>query len=133
MDQQSTSKNVLVRGSRAAMWGLLILPMLLACGPVEETLPAELLGTWTTEDPSYEGRFMQIFKDRIYFGTGQGDPSPNSIIAVSTDYQDNLAICTIDYQEPDGDEYRLLLRYHHSEDELQLANRRRVTWTRVKT
>jgi len=126
-------KNLFGYWSKAAIWSLLMLPMLLACGTVQETLPAELLGTWTTEDPSYEDRFMQIFKDRIYFGTGQGDPSPNSIIAVSTEYQDDSAVCTIDYQEPDGDEYRLLLRYRFSEDELQLANRSRVTWTRVKT
>ena len=76
---------------------------------------------------------MQIFRDRIYFGTGEGDPSPNAIIAVSTEYRDDQAICTIDYREPDGDEYRLLLRYHFSEDELRLANRSRVIWTRVAT
>lgn len=118
---------------RAPVWALLMFAVLLACGTVEETLPAELLGTWASDDPSYEGRFMQIFKDRIYFGTGEGEPRPNSIIAVSTEYQDDLAICTIDYQEPSGDEYRLRLRYRFSEDTLRLANRSRVTWKRMET
>ena len=127
------SKSLFVDSPKAAIWSLLMLSMLLACGTVQETLPAELLGTWTTEDPSYEGRFMQIFKDQISFGTGEGQPIPNEIIAVSTEYEDDSAICTIDYQEPGGDEYRLLLRYRFSEDDVRLANRSRVTWTRVKT
>lgn len=126
-------KSLFLVWPKTALSSLLLLSMILACSSVQETLPAELLGTWTTQDPSYEDRFMQIFKDRIYFGTGQDDPSPNAIIAVSTEYQDDLAICTIDYQEPDGDEYRLLLRYHFSEDELQLANRSRVIWKKVVT
>lgn len=118
---------------RAPVWLLLMLSVFLACTIAQETLPAELLGIWTTDDPSYEGRFMQIFKDRIYFGTGEDEPTANSIIAVSTEYQDDLAICTIDYQEPDGDEYRLRLRYRFSDDALRLANRSRVTWKRMET
>jgi len=133
MVHRSAHRYGIAHWPKAAIWSLLIVPILLACGTVQESLPAELRGTWTTADPSYEGRFMRIFKDRIYFGTGQGEPHPNSIIAVSTEYQNDLAICTIDYQETDGDEYRLLLRYQFSDDELQLANRGRVTWARVAT
>ena len=133
MVRRSPSSYVIVNWPRAAIWSWLMMSMLVSCSTVQESLPAELLGTWTTEDPSYEDRFIQIFRDRIYFGTGQDEPDPNAIVAVSTEYRDDLAICTIDYREPDGDEYRLLLRYQFSEDELRLANRARVIWTRVAT
>lgn len=49
-----------------------------ACGGSPE-VPAELIGTWRTESPPYEGRTFEISPDTIRFDTGGGELTAHPI------------------------------------------------------
>jgi hypothetical protein len=48
----------------------LALAAALACA--REGVPVELIGRWTTDDPRYADRALEIDAERIAFGTGPG-------------------------------------------------------------
>jgi hypothetical protein len=120
-----------VRRSLTPALGLLV--VVLTCGQIEETVPSELLGTWTTDHPLYRGRFMEFRPDRIYFGTGEGEPNANPVVSVRRQSTDGQVSFTVDYVTPEGGQQQLLLRYDPGIGELKLANRDQVPWRKRVT
>jgi hypothetical protein len=49
-----------------------VLALVAALACVREGVPAELIGRWTTDDPRYADRSLEIDADRLAFGIGAG-------------------------------------------------------------
>jgi hypothetical protein len=52
---------------------LVLLALLAALACAREQVPPELIGRWTTDDPRYADRALEIGTKRISFGIGSGE------------------------------------------------------------
>lgn len=51
---------------------LLVAAVLVACGPKQENgVPTDLCGRWTTSEPKYHDRYLEIRSDRLIWGVGE--------------------------------------------------------------
>jgi hypothetical protein len=73
---------------------------LTACGsPDAVRLPAALIGTWTTNNPDYEGRFFTLTPDRITLGVGDGVTESYRIVAVRETRDKEGLLYTMEYAD----------------------------------
>jgi len=101
-----------------------------ACEKPETTIPQQILGTWSTSDPPYEGRFMRLAVNQVSFGSSDTAPTNHRVVAVRSDRMDQITCFAIDYLSPDQEIYTLNLKFYRGSDELRLANRQAPVWTR---
>jgi hypothetical protein len=96
-----------------------------ACSRGPSTLPPELLGTWQTSAPQYDGRYLELRPQLIIFGTGSGAPEEHALANVEVRSAGlGTTHYTIHYRAEDG--AILTLELDHSAgppDTLRLSNR----------
>ena len=112
---------------------VLSLLVLLACPEVQETVPPQLRGTWVAQGELYEGRVMEIGRQKIAFDSGAGEPAIHEIRGVLTERLEGETRFSLDYVMDNGGEYRLHLIVDHVSGELRLAGRGQVVWNREAT
>lgn len=120
-----------------ARHALLLVPlviMLAGCkAPMVKTLPAEIVGRWTTGEPQYRSRSMTLEPEQITFGLG--GLAPDKVEQVETvrmaqkqgeiEYLINLKAAD---QTPDS----FVVRFRpENGGELRLRNQSKVVWTRA--
>jgi len=114
---------------------LLAALLLVACAPEPSKPPSEIVGTWVTDAPRYEGRHFEVRDDAIVFGTGRFSASlRHSLVSVETEPEpgpDGWIPCVLHYREPDGAVSDLVLSYR-VKPRLQLRfEHRKGIWTRL--
>ena len=103
---------------------------LLATGCAEEmTLPEELIGTYTTSDPRYADRYLEMTADEVVFGLGAAGSSRHLIKSVLREEdQEGKTLYTLAYAGDGGTDP---LRFFYDEErkgEIVLRNQAAVTW-----
>jgi hypothetical protein len=93
-------------------------------------VPAELNGTWRTEDARYQGKFLQF--DGKYITTGLGEeqlPKVELITHLEVRHEGPGITCVIDARDQQGNTERLTVMYSPQDGgELRLSNPRQVLW-----
>jgi hypothetical protein len=111
---------------------LLMLPVLLGCGPEKtKTIPEELLGTWKTSDPKYADTYLELKRDTIVFGLAEGPPKVHSVLAVEKSREKGNLLYGIEYQGEERESYKFSFYYDASGGgTLQWKNQPGIAWTK---
>ena len=94
-----------------------------------EVMPTEVLGQWTTTDPRYADRGLEVSRDAVVFGLGPGQPPRRGRIVSLRSWQEGLVeVVRIEYDAGEGAETMELLMV--GPDSMRLRNPREVLWTK---
>lgn len=98
--------------------------------PRQVRVPPQLVGTWTTTDPQYMNRSLDIGQESITFGTGPGTEATGFVEDVRFSAADGKPLYTISYSSPDGPGR---LSFYYGEDgkqTIRLRNQEQIVWKR---
>ena len=97
-----------------------------------EVLPAELVGTWRTEDPRYATRFFEIKDDQVLFQTGEGviDFTVHTIRRTTAVSDEIGLLYTFEYTV-EGDEQTFGFYYDAPSGVVTLRNQPQMEWRRA--
>jgi len=99
---------------------------------LSQTLPAELVGLWTTADPSYSDRYLELQPDTITFGTGGTSSIKYSIIGVARPEAGEDEAYEIHFRGVDGAKFSREIVLAGSGDNLFFRSQPEVVWTPFK-
>jgi hypothetical protein len=118
--------------SKGILIALLMLPVLLGCGPEKtKTIPEDLLGTWKTSEPKYADTFIELMRDSIIFGLAEGPPRVHPVLAVEKLREKGNLLYTIRYQDEERESYNFSFYYDPSGGgTLQWKNQPGILWTK---
>jgi hypothetical protein len=114
----------------------LLLPLLLLLAGCDwrgsQTLPAQMVGDWRTDEPRYHGRLMRLETDRITFVLGGVVPDNTELIEnVRMASSSNPTDYTLHLKARDGTEESIVLQFTpQNGGELRLNSQSKVVWKR---
>ena len=112
-------------------WTSVALFALLGCeGEKLASSPPELIGIWTADAEGWEGRFLDIRSDSVVFGSGEDNPTPDSLVEVIQEVVDGEPSYIFVCRSLDGNEFRLPVLFEPLSRALRLKNRPRIRWYR---
>jgi hypothetical protein len=91
-------------------------------------IPDNLVGVWETSAMKYKDRFLEIKKDVVIFGTGDGNQSIQPIRKVKAERQDQQDLYTVSYLDDDGGENSFSFFYDPAGDAIRLKNQEDIEW-----
>jgi hypothetical protein len=106
----------------------LIVVWIAACKPATSRLSEELGGVWTTSEPKYAGRFLQLAGERIVFGTAEGYVSVYTITAIRESPQADGLLYTITYASEDMRDYQWSFVYDRERAVIWFNNQQDIVW-----
>jgi hypothetical protein len=114
---------------------VLLLTLLVGCGPESSrTVPAELLGRWTTSAPKYADTFFELRPDTLLLGLAGGQIETRSITKVEKLPQAGETLFTVYYadpMDPQHTEYRLAFFFEAGAGGVvRWKNQTGIAWTR---
>jgi len=121
---------------------LAILTPLLHNPPRNNTAPSYLLGTWRSNTPGYEDRYMLFSERNLAFGTGGFEGEAYIIAEVETEpvgeevpgAPSDMTLVTIRYMKTDKLEYGLSFYYKAKPVEtITFKNQENLKWTKKET
>lgn len=94
-------------------------------------LPRQLVGVWTTDDPRYKDRFLELSQAFVIIVTGRNDPSSVQLIdRVETTQQGSEMLLTVYSTDRSGGQYTMNLRFNpENGGELRFSNQSQI-WKR---
>ena len=115
---------------------LIMLGVVAGCGPVDQVIPmpSPLVGTWTTDDARYEGRFFELTRTALVIGTGDGRAKRYPIATVLlTDDEQGRAVHVVEYV--DGATTHSMAFYFSSaepEGTVRMKNQPTIVWRKSR-
>jgi len=114
---------------------MLLLGLLVGCGPeTTRTVPAELLGRWTTSAPKYADTFFELQPDTLLLGLAGGEIGTRPIAKVEKLTQGGETLFTVYYMDPLDTkrvEYKLAFFFDAGAGGVvRWKNQREIAWTR---
>ena len=97
-----------------------------------KTLPAELVGLWTTADPNYSDRYLELQPDTITFGTGGTSSIKYSIIGVVRPEAGEGEAYEIHFRGVNGTKFSREIVLSGSGEKLFFRSQPDVVWTPFK-
>jgi hypothetical protein len=93
-----------------------------------DTVPAELVGSWRTDDPRYKGRYLELTPDALILRASAREGTEYAVRRVQRRQiaQGSQYVLTA-YSERSG-EYSLTLEYREAEHTIALGNPAHVLW-----
>ncbi len=120
----------MMSGRHALPLALLILGALSvpACGGSRDSVPAEIIGKWTTTEARYADRYVEITSTQITFGTGGTGRTRNAVKGVRQTPDSRGTRFSIEYEGAVGEieSFAFIL----DGDSLRLANQPGFAWSR---
>lgn len=100
--------------------------------PPLKTLPADIVGHWTTSEPRYRTRSMALEPEQITFGLGGLEPDKvEQVEAVSMAQRQNETEYVIKLKAADQTPDSVVVQFRpENGGELRLKNQSKVVWTR---
>lgn len=100
----------------------------------DKTLPEQLYGIWETDEPRYQGCYLEIRKESLIFHTIEGDSVLNWVTKIETVPEPDKTLFNIYYEDREGLDYLLSLYYIETEDRdiIQFKNQDQIEWTKRK-
>jgi hypothetical protein len=106
-----------------------LLAFLAALACAREQVPPELIGRWTTDDPRYADRALEIGTVRISFGTGPGQRETYFVQGIERESEPELGTLYRLYYDLPGESERTLELRVPQANQLRIENRSQL-WTR---
>ncbi len=97
------------------------------------TLPSDLVGTWRTNHPKYQGLYFQLEKDRLAYSTASGSVENYEISKYEKleSGRKSKRSSHVVYARRDGQELKLALEYEPIDGGiLRFKNQPQIPWTR---
>lgn len=109
-----------------------VLILLLVCAACQRSKPApsEILGTWQTDDPRYNGKFLRFDEDFLVLGLGEDVvPKPEHIEHITVSHEGIATIYLIEARDQDRALDRITVEYSpQNGGELRLSNPHQIVW-----
>jgi hypothetical protein len=112
---------------RAVCAGFALLAVF-ACA--REGVPTDLIGRWTTEDPRYVGRVLEIGSERLAFGIGPGSRITYRVQGIERDVDPATGTLYRVYYDAPGEPERALQVQLPTPGRLRIENHSEL-WTRA--
>jgi hypothetical protein len=97
------------------------------------TVPGELCGTWTTNDPRYEGRSLEFAASgAMRIGTGDGNIDSYTIWDIESEPEASFVRYEVTYLNPEAQEYTLHFYYDSFDGGIIRFINRELKWRRQK-
>jgi hypothetical protein len=114
---------------------VLLLGLLVGCGPEStRTVPAELLGRWTTSVPKYADTFFELQRDTLILGLAGGRTEVRSVARVEKVLEGGQPLFTVYYLDPSDPkrtEFKLAFFFEAAAGGVvRWKNQREIVWTR---
>ena len=102
---------------------------LLSCRQPPAAISDALIGVWKTADGRYAGRYLEITKTSIVFGTGEEDSVAYALTGMEKTRDGDTETYTLRYTNPEGLVYELPLSFDATKtDVIRLSHQREVAW-----
>lgn len=97
------------------------------------TAPSDLVGVWKTSDPKYAGRFFEIKRDVVIFGTGEGNADIHTIFKIEKVREAAGILYTIFYVNRDGRQDGFSFYYDPANrGVIRLKHQRTIAWMKER-
>lgn len=95
-------------------------------------LPEEVAGVWTTNEPRYQGRFLELYSTFVIIGAGTNDvPKVQVIDSVKQQQSGNVTSYAVHSTDLDGNEYDMTLLFDPTHGgEIHFNNQGNIIWRR---
>ncbi len=101
-----------------------------AGGGGQQTIPADVQGTWVTSDSMYADRFFSLDADRIVVGLGGGRSDAHMISGVRRELQDDGRVLYVVVYWSEGADQEFAFYYDARRDVVTPKNQELLEWTR---
>jgi hypothetical protein len=108
--------------------GVYFAPQLAGSGAV----PAELVGSWTTNDLRYEGRYLELTRDSLILRASANEATGYAVRRVQHRQIAQGSTYVITAYSERGGEYALTLEYRDAQQTIALGHPARVLWHRAR-
>ena len=115
--------------------GIVIFVALLVFFPKKPTpLPDELVGVWTTSQPKYADRYLDLTKATIIFGTGKESIDTNFISNVEKTPHDETILYTVYFHRVGGPEDKVSFYYDAGNGAIiRFKNQKHIEWKKANS
>jgi hypothetical protein len=93
-------------------------------------LPEELAGIWTTSAPKYGGRFFELSRVTIIFGTGGDRIAVYFVKKTEESVSDKRILYTVHGRNREGLEDEFSFYYNTVDRTIRLKNQKSIVWTK---
>ena len=98
-----------------------------------KTVPDSLVGVWTTPDPRYADRFLDLGRGSVTFGQGHGAQSVYAVSSVEWITDHGQSLFTIHYETEDGTDASLSFYHVPLDGTLVFRNQPQIHWFRKRS
>jgi hypothetical protein len=95
-----------------------------------DTVPDSLLGVWTTPDPHYADRFLELRPSSVIFGLGEYGETTHPVSSVEWASDDGKSLFTVRYEAEDGGKTAMEFYHLPLDGVLVFKNRLQTYWLR---
>ena len=88
----------------------------------------DMVGVWKTSDKKYEDRFIELKKEAVIFGQGDGNERVQSIQKVTVDRQKGKELYTVHYLDDQGDKDSISFYYDSVGGIIRLKHQEGIEW-----
>ena len=97
-----------------------------------DAVPAELVGSWTTDDPRYEGRSLELTPDELILRASAREGTEYTVRRVQRRQIAQGSAYVISGYSERGGEYTLTLEYSEAEHTIAQGKPARALWYRAR-
>jgi hypothetical protein len=97
-----------------------------------DAVPAELVGSWTTDHPGYYGRHLELTPDALIVRASVREAMEYAVRRVDRRQIPQGSAYIISAHSERGGDYTLLLEYHKAENTIAVGKPVRVLWRRER-
>jgi len=95
--------------------------------------PENLIGKWTTAEPRYKDRFLELTKITFTYGLGGDKIDVYFISSMEKNLEGNNILYTINYKSTDGLEFTRSFYYESANGGvIKFKNQKNIEWTKEK-
>jgi hypothetical protein len=77
----------------------------------DNTIPPQLIGMWTADDPKYEGRYMKFTDNFLIFGIGDGREVSHYVEKIEAEQAGEGTSYSFHYRDSEGEKWTLNFIY----------------------
>jgi len=104
-----------------------------SCTEKKTNVPEPLIGKWTTSEPRYHDRFIEITKETLVYGLGGDKEDVYPISSITKDLRDDNILYTINFESKDGHKFTRSFYYAPFDGgRIRLKHEENVAWRKYK-
>lgn len=112
---------------------LVIVSIFIFFTKMNEDLPENLIGKWTTSTPGYQDRFIEITKETLTYGLGGDKKDVYFISSIKESLEGKNILYTISYKNTDGLKFTRSFNYDSEHGgTIQFKHQEHIGWLKKK-